>query len=96
MSREKVHVNIPWQNKRSLTRGGDAVEQPRHFSECPGGDNWILSNFISHVAMSLQPMQLYGVAVGLRREAREWGPVLTKMPTSATFSGAKRTIYGRM
>lgn len=56
MSREKVHLNIPWQNKRSLTRGGAAVEQPRHFSECPGGDNWILSNFISHVATSLQPM----------------------------------------
>ena len=22
MSREKIHLNIPWQNKRSLTRGG--------------------------------------------------------------------------
>lgn len=40
---------IHWKNKLSFTRGGDVVEKPRHFSECPGGDNWTPSNSIIHV-----------------------------------------------
>lgn len=53
------------------------MEKPRHFSECPGGDNWTPSNSIIHVAMSPQPM-LCKVTVAQRLGNREFQTISTQ------------------